>query len=223
MQTFTCEENISPCHPQRALKVTWGWFLDLRRSFGLRLLKGYPEANWHGAETLMHCRATSILASTEDARLEALRSLTAAVAVAYRGSSQPPAGLPVVSAAADALSRALMPVLAHVARGQSDTAGVAFSWLSSSTAAAAEVSQVRALARTNISIAYCHPPYMAHAAGQLTKFEFLSVPADLPHPGEEVAEQGQGGRQRHNVPLPEAPEAHPVRSSVPFVVTLQSM
>ena len=90
----------------------------------------------------MHCRATSILASTEDARLEALRSLTAAVAVAYRGSGQPPAGLPLVSAAVDALSRALMPVLAHVARGQGDTTGVAFSWLSSSNAAAAEVSQV---------------------------------------------------------------------------------
>ena len=98
------------------------------------------------AQMFMLCRATSILASTEDARLDALRALTAAVAVAYRGSGQPPAGLPLVSAAADALSRALMPVLAHAARGQGDTAGIAFSWLSSSTAAAAEVSQVPALA-----------------------------------------------------------------------------
>ena len=99
-----------------------------------------------GLTDFIHRRATSILASTEDARLEALRSLTAAVAVAYRGSAQPPAGLPLVSAAADALARALMPVLAHTARGQGDTAGVAFSWLSSSTAAAAEVSQVFVLA-----------------------------------------------------------------------------
>ena len=91
------------------------------------------------------CRATSILASTEDARLEALRSLTAAVAVAFRGSGQPPAGLPLVSAAVDALSRVLLPILAHAAKGQGDAAGIAFSWLSSSMAAAAEISQVLTL------------------------------------------------------------------------------
>ena len=86
----------------------------------------------------------SILASTEDARLEALRSLAAAVAVAYRGNGQPAAGLPLVSAAVDALSRALLPILAQAARGQGDVDGIAFSWLSSSVAAAAETSQVSA-------------------------------------------------------------------------------
>ena len=86
----------------------------------------------------------SILASTEDARLEALRSLAAAVAVAYRGDGRPPAGLPLVSAAVDALSRALLPIMAQAARGQGDVDGVAFSWLSSSMAAAAETSQVDA-------------------------------------------------------------------------------
>ena len=86
----------------------------------------------------------SILASTEDARLEALRSLAAAVAVAYRGNGRSPAGLPLVSAAVDALSRALLPSLAQAARGQGDVDGVAFSWLSSSMAAAAETSQVDA-------------------------------------------------------------------------------
>ena len=91
-----------------------------------------------------HCRATSILASTEDARLDALCSLTAAVAVAYRGSG-PPAGLPLVSASVDALSRVLLPVLEHAARGQGDAPGVAFSWLCASMAAAAEISQVSAL------------------------------------------------------------------------------
>lgn len=91
------------------------------------------------------CRAASILASTEDARLQALRSLAAAVAIAYKGSGQPPAGLPLVSSAVDALSRALLPVLAHAARGQGDSAGVAFSWLSASMAAAAEIAQVGSL------------------------------------------------------------------------------
>ena len=89
-------------------------------------------------------RAMSILASTEDARLEALRSLAAAVAVAYRGNARSPAGLPLVSAAVDALSRALLPILAQAARGQGDVDGIAFSWLSSSMAAAAETSQVGA-------------------------------------------------------------------------------
>ena len=86
----------------------------------------------------------SILASTEDARLEALRSLAAAVAVAYRGDGRSPAGVPLVSAAVDALSRALLPVLAQAARGQGDEDGIAFSWLSTSMAAAAETSQVEA-------------------------------------------------------------------------------
>ena len=86
----------------------------------------------------------SILASTEDARLEALRSLAAAIAVAYRGDGRPAAGLPLVSAAMDALSRALLPVLAQAAKGQGDVDCIAFSWLSSSMAAAAETSQVDA-------------------------------------------------------------------------------
>ena len=90
------------------------------------------------------CRAMSILASTEDARLEALRSLAAAVAVAYRGNGRSPAGLPLVSAAVDALSRALLPILAQAARGQGDVDGISFSWLSSSMTAAAETSQVDA-------------------------------------------------------------------------------
>ena len=82
--------------------------------------------------------------STEDARLEALRSLAAAMAVAYRGNGRPPAGLPLVSAAVDALSRALLPILDQAAKGQGDVDGIAFSWLSSSMAAAAEISQVDA-------------------------------------------------------------------------------
>lgn len=105
------------------------------------------------SSVLYLCRATSILASTEDARLEALRSLTAAVAVAFRGSGQPPAGLPLVSAAVDALSRALLPILAPAAKGQGDAAGIAFSWLSSSMAAAAEISQVLAPCMSKHSMA----------------------------------------------------------------------
>ena len=50
-----------------------------------------------------------------------------------------------MSASVDALSKVLLPVLEHAARGQGDAPGVAFSWLCASMAAAAEVSQVFAL------------------------------------------------------------------------------
>ncbi|CAK0783823.1 hypothetical protein CVIRNUC_007023 [Coccomyxa viridis] len=110
----------------------------LERRLGPDFARSIPSV----CALMQSLRAMSILASTEDARLEALRSLAAAVAVAYRGDGRSPAGLPLVSAAVDALSRALLPVLAQAARGQGDEDGIAFSWLSSSMAAAAETSQI---------------------------------------------------------------------------------
>ena len=59
-----------------------------------------------------------------------------------------------MSASVDALSRVLLPVLEHAARGQGDAPGVAFSWLSASMAAAAEISQVSALC---VLSTYIHP------------------------------------------------------------------
>lgn len=88
------------------------------------------------------CRAVSVLASTEDAKLLALRSVRAAITVALGGKDAPQLSTGVVQGIVAALTRILVPVLAQAGRGQAEGSQVAFSWLDTSLACAAEVAQV---------------------------------------------------------------------------------
>jgi hypothetical protein len=88
------------------------------------------------------CRAVSVLASNEDARLLALRSVRAAITVAVGAPEPPQLSTGVVQGVVGALSCILTPMLAQAARGADENSPVAFSWLGTSLACAAEVAQV---------------------------------------------------------------------------------
>lgn len=83
-----------------------------------------------------------MLASTEDAKLLALRSVRAAITVALGGPDPPKLSTGVVQGVVAALSRILMPLLAQAAREAAEGSQIAFSWLDTSLACAAEVAQV---------------------------------------------------------------------------------
>jgi hypothetical protein len=89
-------------------------------------------------------RAVSVLGSTEDARLLALRSVRAAITVAARGLESPPQlGTAVVQGVVATLLHTLQPTLAQAGKGAEHSHPIAFSWLGSSLASLAEVAQAR--------------------------------------------------------------------------------